>query len=96
MALDHDGSYADLDAEFEHTRQYEWGHGMGEIVTALLDAGLDLEFLREHPWASFEQFPESGMTKDDEGRWWPDVDVEIPLTFSLKATRPGGAQEQAR
>jgi hypothetical protein len=28
------------DAVFQHTVTHEWNHGLGEIVTALLDAGL--------------------------------------------------------
>lgn len=67
---------------------YEWAHGLGEIVTALSDAGLRIEFLREHPWAEFRMH--EGMTEDDEGRWWlpDDVPFDLPLTFSLRATKP--------
>src|SRR2546427_6852449 len=36
-----------------HNRTLEWNHGLGEIVTALMSAGMDLTGLVEHdsvPW----------------------------------------------
>jgi hypothetical protein len=41
------------DAVFTHNVTHEWNHGIGEIVTALLDAGMTLIGLTEHdsvPW----------------------------------------------
>ncbi|WP_254544225.1 class I SAM-dependent methyltransferase [Halomarina pelagica] len=82
-----DGTYAAPAATLDSTTTHEWAHGLGEIVTALLDSGLDVEFLREHPFACFEQFP--GMEVDDEGRWWlPEGTNHPPLTFSLLARSP--------
>ncbi|WP_049899763.1 class I SAM-dependent methyltransferase [Halococcus agarilyticus] len=87
MMFDAQGSYADLDAEFEHTEQYEFAHSLGEIVTALAERGLRIESLHEFPWATWRMY--EGMSEDDEGRWWlpDDVSVELPLTFSLQATK---------
>ena len=80
------GSYADRDATLEQTTTYEWPHGLGEITTAICDAGLSIEFVHEFPWSCFGHFPE--MEPDDEGRWWlPEEAPEIPLTFSLRATK---------
>lgn len=86
VTFDVQGSYADPDSEFEHTRQHQYPHSLGEAVTALSEAGLRVEFLHEHPWADFPMF--DVLEVDDEGRWWfpGDVDVDLPLTFSLRAT----------
>ena len=43
------GSYADPTADVGEQREHGWDHGLGEIVTALIDAGLRLEWLRESP-----------------------------------------------
>ena len=40
MVFDEAGTYVETDVEFEHNITHEWNHGLGEIVTALLDAGL--------------------------------------------------------
>ncbi len=79
------GTYADYDLELEHDRSHTWPHGLGEILTALLDAGLALEFVHEHPFAGSELFP--GMARDD-GFWRFEADVDVPLTVSVKATKP--------
>lgn len=86
LFFDVHGSYADLDAEFEHTEQYQFSHSLGEIVTALTDRGLRVEFLHEFPWATWQMY--GSMTEDDEGRWWLPGGIDLPLTFSLKATKP--------
>ena len=36
-----DGTYVATDVAFAHNTTIEWNHGLGEIVTALLDHGLD-------------------------------------------------------
>ncbi|WP_435318340.1 class I SAM-dependent methyltransferase [Haloarchaeobius sp. TZWSO28] len=84
--FDVQGSYAS-DAEFEHTEQYEWAHPLGEVVTALASRGLRIEFLHEHPWTTWRRYED--MEQDEAGRWWlpEDAAVELPLQFSLKATK---------
>jgi SAM-dependent methyltransferase len=84
------GSYADPTADVGEQREHGWDHGLGEIVTALIDAGLVLEWLRESPeldWAAdflVETAPGSGRY-----RLPPEVKGELPLMFSLRARKPG-------
>src|SRR5215210_2531267 len=47
LVFDEPGSYADRAAATSHNRTIEWSHGLGEVVTALIEAGLQLEELRE-------------------------------------------------
>ncbi len=42
------GSYADPSADVGEQREHGWDHGLGEIVTALIEAGLRIERLEEH------------------------------------------------
>ena len=83
------GSYADPNADVGAQREHGWDHSLGEIVTALIEAGLRLEWLRESPeldWATdflVESAPGSGRY-----RLPPDVRGELPLMFSLLATKP--------
>jgi hypothetical protein len=82
------GSYADPDADFGEQKLHGWDHGLGEIVTALIDAGLRIESLEEHPfleWAAdflVESEPGSGRFV------LPPGPGELPLSFSLRATMP--------
>ncbi len=69
---------------------YEWQWSLSDILNALLDAGLRIEFLREHDRLHYPALP--GMIQ--EGRWWrlpPETHGCLPLAFSLKA-RPGIAK----
>jgi SAM-dependent methyltransferase len=67
------------------TRTYQWIHSMSRIVTALLDAGLSLDFLHEHarlPWPPFPMCPaEGGMYR------LPDQIPAFPLAVSLRARK---------
>jgi len=79
------GTYADFDADITMD-EYVWSHGLGEVVTALVGAGLRLEFLHEHPFTVYPQFP----YLQQEGRLWrlPAEMPAFPLLFSLVATKP--------
>ena len=59
---------------------------MAEILTALLAAGLRLQFLHEFPFSNYRALP--GMVRGADG-WWrlPENNSSIPQIFSLRATR---------
>lgn len=86
LSFQTEGSYADPTAHVEQPVEYSWVHSMGEIVTALADAGLRIEFLHEFP---FVEWPVSYLEERDDGRWWlpKSVEGELPLFFSLRATK---------
>lgn len=68
------------------TTLYSWGYGLGDVVGALLGAGLRLVALREHPAIWYPRYPT--LVPGDDGLWrWPDPTIDLPLTFSLRATR---------
>jgi len=79
------GSYA-TGADLHYTA-YEWSHSLGEIVNAVLGAGLRLEFLHEFPYAAYRCLP--FMVQGPDG-WWRLTDHQhsVPFLFSLKAIKP--------
>ncbi|HNT53583.1 MAG TPA: class I SAM-dependent methyltransferase [Anaerolineaceae bacterium] len=80
------GSYADRAAEINQTISYEWQHTLGDIVTALIEAGLTIEFLHEHDHTVYEMFP--FVRREADGRWrLPPGMPRVPLMFSLRAHR---------
>jgi SAM-dependent methyltransferase len=67
--------------------EYVWGHGLGEIVNSLIDAGLCIEFLHEWPFVFWPMLP--FMKHGDDGWWRLPTDLpSIPLSFSLRAVKP--------
>jgi SAM-dependent methyltransferase len=83
------GSYADPDADVGDLTEHSWDHGMGEIVTALIDAGLRIDKLIEYP---FLEWKVDFLVEEAPGndRWVlpPGTLGELPLMFSLLASKP--------
>jgi SAM-dependent methyltransferase len=73
------------ETEFANPTVYEWIHPLGDIVTALIDAGMRLDWLREHAAVTWRMF--RTLVEDERGLYrWPDKPW-LPLAFSLSATR---------
>ncbi|HEX6123085.1 MAG TPA: class I SAM-dependent methyltransferase [Ktedonobacterales bacterium] len=63
-----------------------WPYSLGEVITALAQAGLRLESLCEHPATFYRQFPM--LIEGSDGLWrWPDPAITLPLLFSLRARK---------
>lgn len=83
------GSYADPTAEVAAEKEHGWDHGLGEIITALVEAGLEIRSLREYPFVEWGlDFLEE---RGDDGRFFlpGELDGRLPLFFSILATKPG-------
>lgn len=78
------GSYVGEPTRFEHPVNYQWQHTLGDITSAVIDAGLHLEFLHEWPVAEYRAFP--SMMRGDDG-YWHLPGERRPLLFSLRARR---------
>ena len=85
---DEPGSYADRDAAVEATATIEYGHSLGEIVTAAITAGLRIDALHEHLDAAREG--RGGLLiPDEDGRYRLRLSGELlPVLFTLLASRP--------
>lgn len=72
---------------------HEWQHSIGEILTALLRAGLRLTSFAEHPATLYKQFP--GMIQGDDDLWrLPFEGDYLPLVFELTATQSGTVSDR--
>lgn len=82
-----DGSYAGPDAKIEPCVDYEWAHGMGDVINSIIQAGLQIQFLHEFPKSCFQQFP--FFEKREDGYWYYDSsEIQLPLVYSIKALKP--------
>jgi SAM-dependent methyltransferase len=80
------GSYVDEAAVTEHNATWEWTHPVGEVVTALIGAGLRLEFLHEHPMTLWQRFP--FLERRGDGTYHlPAGHPTLPMLYSLRATK---------
>jgi SAM-dependent methyltransferase len=84
---DEGGTYVETDHVFTSTVTHEWNHGLGEIVTAVLEVGLELTILEEHDSVPWEVLP--GQMEDIGGGEWrlSDRPDRLPHTYTLQARR---------
>jgi SAM-dependent methyltransferase len=82
------GNYADPEAEHEGV-EYSWNHSLGDIVTALIQAGLRIEFLHEHHFSvEGNMWRDTEQSEDGYFRFKDPVQREaIPLIFSIRAKK---------
>ena len=82
-----DGDYADPTVHLENDVTYEWTHNLGDIVSAVVEAGLQIEFLHEFPFCAWARL--KTMTRGDDGYFrLPNDDGRFPFMFSLRAHKP--------
>lgn len=85
LIYDNATDYMERAARLENSRQVSWMHPLGSTVTALLDAGLRLEWLHEHDAITWQMF--ANLVEGQDGLYrWPDKPW-LPLSFSLRAAR---------
>ncbi len=82
---DDQGDYTSADKIFEHPESWQWNHGIGEVVTAIVAVGLELEWLHEHPVVAWHLGDPDGLRQRDDGMWEAPAGSTLPLSFSLKA-----------
>ncbi|HVE93066.1 MAG TPA: class I SAM-dependent methyltransferase [Actinomycetota bacterium] len=85
LRFETDRTYTDPDVEVEPNVEYGWEHPLSEVVNSLLQAGLRIEFLNEHPFSAYRNWPE---LEEDESGWRLPGAPPAPLLFSLRATAP--------
>jgi len=81
-------AYADGGTALHASETVQWNHPLGEVVTALIEAGLRIDCLREldasvlRRWDGMEARPDGMFTMSSE-------QPSIPLMYVLRATRLG-------
>ncbi|MEU4216964.1 class I SAM-dependent methyltransferase [Actinoplanes sp. NPDC026623] len=81
------GTYVDTDVEFTHITTHEWNHGLGEIVTALIDAGMQVTGLVEHDSVPWDALPGHTRRLGDDEWQLADRPERLPHSYTLQAVR---------
>lgn len=79
------GSYAAQDADFTHEAM-NWSFSLGEVVTALCEAGLRIESLREYDYSPYPCYPFLIERAPDE--FILRGAAPSPHVFSIRARKP--------
>lgn len=76
-----------------HGRSHQWNHSLGQIVGALLEAGLVLDSLEESPYSAWCPWPD--LMVREGGRWRLREDPDrVALQFVATAHRPAGVKDR--
>jgi SAM-dependent methyltransferase len=87
--FDQPGTYVETEATFSHNVTHTWNHGLGEVVTALLEAGMELTMLVEHDSVPWDALP-GQMAKNELGEWrLADRPWRLPHSYTLQAIKRG-------
>ncbi|SDR95177.1 Methyltransferase domain-containing protein [Formosa sp. Hel1_31_208] len=80
---EYEGTYADESSKIT-SKEYGWNHGLSEVINALVQAGLQIDFLNEYDESPYNVFPDLVETKSGN---YVTKDKLYPLIFELKATK---------
>ncbi len=82
------GSYVATPVQFEHNVGYEWNHGVGEVVGALLEQGLRLTDLVEHDSVPWDALP--GLMEPVGGGEYrlAERPERLAASYTLQAVKP--------
>ena len=93
LVFDDGGTYVETGHEFTANVTHEWNHGLGEVVTALLNAGLRLDALVEHQSVPWNALP--GQMVEIEPNEWQLAEnpARLAATYTLTATKPADVDD---
>jgi SAM-dependent methyltransferase len=85
-------TYVETDARLAHTVTNWWNHGIGQIITSLLDAGLRITGFTEHdsiPWSALS----GAMEYIGNGEYrLTDSPRRLPHSFTLQAVKDASGE----
>ncbi|MCS5736123.1 class I SAM-dependent methyltransferase [Herbiconiux daphne] len=87
LEWDDDSTYVATDRPLTATKTYEWNHGLGEIMTALLDAGLTLTMLVEHDSVPWQALPGQMIERADGEFALDELAGVAPLSYTIQAVK---------
>jgi SAM-dependent methyltransferase len=89
LVYEEPGTYVQTDVEFTVNLSHSWNHGLGETITALMDADMTLTALQEHdsvPWEALV----GQMDKGPDGEYrLRDRPNRVACSYTLQAVKAG-------
>ncbi|MCU4165650.1 class I SAM-dependent methyltransferase [Carboxylicivirga caseinilyticus] len=80
-----EGTYTNKDADIKET-SVSWNHGMGEVVNALIHAGLTIADMHEYDYSPYDCF--QNTVQIDDGKYQiKGLEGKLPLLYSVLAQK---------
>ena len=85
IVTENEGTYTDRNADIKG-KEYSWNHSISEVLNALINAGLKIEFFNEHMYSPYPCF--RNVVETEEGKWHvKGMEGKIPMVYSLRARK---------
>jgi len=85
IVTENEGTYTDRNADIKG-KEYSWNHSISEVLNALINAGLKIEFFNEHMYSPYHCF--RNVVETETGKWHiKGMEGKIPMVYSLKAIK---------
>lgn len=79
------GTYADREANIQY-KDYSWNHTLSDIINSLINNGLQIQFVHEFPYSTYNCFP--NMIEIGKDKYvFEDHKELIPYMYSIKAKK---------
>jgi len=85
IVTENEGTYTDRDADIKG-KEYSWNHSISEVLNALINAGLKIDFFNEHMYSPYPCF--RNVVESEKDRWHiKGMEGKIPMVYSLRASK---------
>jgi SAM-dependent methyltransferase len=85
IITENEGTYTDRNADIKG-KEYSWNHSISEVLNALINAGLKIEFFNEYMYSPYPCF--RNVVETEEDKWHiKGMEGKIPMVYSLKARK---------
>jgi SAM-dependent methyltransferase len=85
--LEGDGSYAHRSVQLVNRRTYEFPFTLGQVITALIRAGLQIDVVEELPYSPYQFLPFTREVAKHDVRMIQSQE-SVPLVFTVLAHKP--------
>jgi 2-polyprenyl-3-methyl-5-hydroxy-6-metoxy-1,4-benzoquinol methylase len=87
IVTENEGTYTDTEHKSDiKGKEYSWNHGLSEVFTALIKAGLTIESFNEHMYSPYPCF--SNTVEIEKGKWQiKGMEGKIPMVYSVLAKK---------
>lgn len=80
-----EGTYTDRNAPLKG-KSYSWNHPLSEVVSALINQGLQIESLQEYDYTPWDCFP--GLKKVGDRKWvFEHFGHKVPYVYAIRARK---------
>lgn len=84
IEIDAQGTYTNPSVNIQG-KEYSWNHSLSEVLNALINHGLKMDFFNEHPYSPYPCF--RNLVQGEDGNWRvKGLEDKIPMVYSLKAS----------